>query len=826
MGRIVPNAATNAVRAKSGTIKAANAQRFEIDLGRSAINKSIMNSLRRVNGSTSCGHLTVKIFAKLFLLLLGLSAVPLAIVGGVVFWRSGALRTELLFENAKTGSRTANASQRALYGQARLSRLQFVQSKAAALEDFFEEGRRAVQLQSTLVRSYLADSSGEPAPPLRSSAEMARLLQDSSFIKSRAGKEPYAVYRLAPGIQEAAVRGRLERLARLGDYYAYAQAETPWVVSTYYADEDGFIVGYPGTHPSSEEFDPRLREWYVKAKSKGRLTWTELHFRKDGQAVITCAEPVFQGGKLIGVAAADFELKDFLQRLFDVGQLKASDAILANYLGGIRVAAHYRGDGTMSIESSPPETAPKVAQFMGGRFAPAFAAVLDGGSGALATDAGGRVVNGVDGVGGGDLYAYAPVTIHTFEGGKKWFYVVRTPMSGVLGPVFQIRHELRLFSDLLSRSIAGDLHAMGRQIAVIVSIVLLVALGLAYASAHSVTGPLLHIASVLQNIGRGDLDQRVGLERKDEVGQVGAAIDEMAKGLKEGLFVKSTFKRYVSASVVDQLLKDPARLKLGGERKELTVFFSDVSGFTSLSERLSPERLVELINEYLSEMTEAIFAHEGTLDKYEGDAIMAFWGAPVEQPDHALRACKAALDNMSSLRRLWTKWEAEGLPRLDFRIGLNTGPMVVGNMGSAIRMDYTVMGDAVNLGSRLEGANRAYGTRILISETTRRAAGQAIVARELDLLAVKGKTTAVRVFELVGLAGFVPPHQLAGYRAFEDGLEACRRRSWEKSLTAFREADHRLGGDIASRIFIERVQRFAAAPPPSDWDGRFVLTEK
>ena len=307
---------------------------------------------------------------------------------------------------------------------------------------------------------------------------------------------------------------------------------------------------------------------------------------------------------------------------------------------------------------------------------------------------------------------------------------------------------------------------------------------------------------------------------------MGLAINDMIKGLKERDFVKSTFKRYVAASVVDQILKDPERLKLGGERKELTVFFSDLAGFTTLSESMSPEDLVALINEYLGAMTDAIFAHEGTIDKYVGDAVMAFWGAPVDQSEHALRACRAALDNLEALRNLWPLWASRGLPKIDLRIGINTGPMVVGNMGSPVKMDYTVMGDSVNLGARLEGANKEFGTRILISETTRREAGSAIEVREVDLIGVKGRRAPVRVFELVGLAGQVPSQRLEGYRAFESGLAAYRLRRWSEAEHAFGVARMVLDDDPLSRVFQKRVAALRATELPDSWDGTFRLTSK
>lgn len=216
-------------------------------------------------------------------------------------------------------------------------------------------------------------------------------------------------------------------------------------------------------------------------------------------------------------------------------------------------------------------------------------------------------------------------------------------------------------------------------------------------------------------------------------------------------YIRSTFSKFVSKDVVNELLADPNALKLGGENKEITVFFSDIRGFTTISESLQPVELVSLLNEYLSVMTELVLSYKGTVDKYMGDAIMAFWGAPIPQKDHAYLACLASLKQYKELDKLQKKWEADGVPVIDIGIGLNSGPAVVGNMGSAHRMDYTVMGDTINLGSRLEGTNKVYATNIIISEYTYEQVKEKVITRELDLIKVKGKNEPVKIYELLGV---------------------------------------------------------------------------
>jgi adenylate cyclase len=218
---------------------------------------------------------------------------------------------------------------------------------------------------------------------------------------------------------------------------------------------------------------------------------------------------------------------------------------------------------------------------------------------------------------------------------------------------------------------------------------------------------------------------------------------------KEKKAIQGMFSNYVSKSVVDELIKHPEKLELGGEDKEITVLFSDIRGFTTLSERLTPQALVSHLNEYLSAMTEIIFEYEGTLDKYVGDEIMAFWNAPIEQENHTELACRTALDQMKKLHELNSNWPPE--KRLNIGIGLNTGVMTVGNMGSTSRMDYTLMGDNVNLGARLEGTNKVYGTNIIISEYTYEKIKDMFVVRELDNIRVKGKKKPVKIYELLDL---------------------------------------------------------------------------
>ena len=286
-------------------------------------------------------------------------------------------------------------------------------------------------------------------------------------------------------------------------------------------------------------------------------------------------------------------------------------------------------------------------------------------------------------------------------------------------------------------------------------------------------------------------------------------------------YLKGAFSLYLSPAIVERISRDPDLLKLSGERRELSIFFSDIENFTTLSEGLDPARLSSVMNRYLSAMTDIILESGGTLDKYIGDAIMAFWNAPLDCPDHAVRACRAAIANQERMVELRRELQAEGLPPIRMRIGLNSGPASVGNMGSTKRFSYTAIGDAVNLASRLEGVNKQYGTYVLLSESTRELAKDAVETRELDFIQVKGKTKPIRVYELLGLRGEVEPERLAHARRFEAALSLYRERRFEQAAEAFAELD-----DFAAKIFVNRCRHFLEEAPAESWDGSYALKEK
>lgn len=292
---------------------------------------------------------------------------------------------------------------------------------------------------------------------------------------------------------------------------------------------------------------------------------------------------------------------------------------------------------------------------------------------------------------------------------------------------------------------------------------------------------------------------------------------------KRSRFLKRAFSSYVSPELVNIIIKNPDAMKLGGEKRTITVLFSDIRDFTTISEALEPERLVSLLNNYLDPMTRIVLRHRGMLDKYIGDAIMAIYNAPVELPQHAREAVLTALEMIKELKGLNEKIKKQGYPEIRIGIGINTGEAITGNMGTDMRFDYTAIGDTVNLASRLEGLNKLYGTNIIISSST----FQAIIdkeefkTRELDLIKVKGKKEAVRIYEvMVKDSPFIP-----AIEDYERALGLYRERRFKEALDIFRELANRFN-DRASMLFAQRCLSYIESPPSDDWDGVFEAKEK
>lgn len=295
---------------------------------------------------------------------------------------------------------------------------------------------------------------------------------------------------------------------------------------------------------------------------------------------------------------------------------------------------------------------------------------------------------------------------------------------------------------------------------------------------------------------------------------------------KQKKYIKDVFSTYLAPSVVKQLIEYPEKLDLGGQDREITAFFSDIQGFTTISESLSPKELVELLNEFLTEMTEIIFKYEGTVDKFVGDAIIAFFGAPNDLPNHAEVACMACIKMQKKLVELRTKWKHENRAALKMRVGICSGPAVVGNMGSKSRKNYTMMGDTVNIASRLESVNKIYGVYSLISDSTATALGSNIVTREIDSVSVVGRNEPVTIYELVGYLEEVTDRMQMTFDFYAKGLLAYRKKNWDQAISYFISALDITISDGPSKTMLTRCNEYKTNPPHNGWNGAYTIKSK
>ena len=359
------------------------------------------------------------------------------------------------------------------------------------------------------------------------------------------------------------------------------------------------------------------------------------------------------------------------------------------------------------------------------------------------------------------------------------------------------------------------------------------ALGLIFAAfvTRSLVDPVKRLLGGTRAVEAGDLDVEILVRTHDELATLAASFNHMVVGLREKEHIRTTFGQYVDPRIVRNLLENriPADR---GERQVMTVFFSDLEGFTRMCEGLTPDAAVRFLNRYFSMMAEVIRDRQGIVDKYIGDSVMAFWGPPFTDPaDHARLGCLAALEQMQKMDDFRAGLPElfgmkHGLPEVNVRMGIASGDVTVGNIGSETSRGYTVIGDTVNLASRLEQANKFYGTRMLVSEGTRMLAGDSFAFREIDSLRVAGKLEPVKVFELIGLADAISDASRAAIQAYEAGLARYRAQDWDAAEIAFRDCLAKAPGDRPGQVMLGRIAAFRQAPPDAGWDGVWVAGSK
>ncbi len=556
--------------------------------------------------------------------------------------------------------------------------------------------------------------------------------------------------------------------------------------------------------PQSKRTPPFDRPYYRAAREAGEAVWTESYvFLGSGESLdvpgVSRAVPVMrpESGELIGVLTADFDLYALSRFLRDVTLGSEGFCFLVELTsdGTRRIIAHPAaadphpakrldltepspdGEGRVTVRANEIEE-PRVVKLLD---------VLDQDVPSAATKLQ-RVEFEVDGrnyVGGFRYLGRA--------GGPDWIIAMLLPGDEVF----------------------GDVQRMARLMVYLGLGGVLMAAALSVLLSKRIAGYLGAIAAETREIGQFRLEAKPPIQsRIREIATLATAVEEMKTSLR-------SFQKYVPADLVRLLLESGEEAKLGGTRTEITVYFSDLVGFTSVSERLPPEELVALLARYLDEMTGEILRNRGTVDKFMGDSIMAFWGAPRPHDGDTLAACRAALANRAKLEALRREWMQAGLPPLHARTGIHTGTATVGNFGSPSRLDYTAIGDTVNVASRLEGLNQIYGTEILISEVTRAAVADVMFTRPIDRVAVKGRNEGMMIHELIGDVGTVSEFDLRSVETYANALDRYLNREWTDAYRGFAATLELKPDDAAARVMLDRCDMYRVSPPPTDWDGVF-----
>jgi adenylate cyclase len=547
----------------------------------------------------------------------------------------------------------------------------------------------------------------------------------------------------------------------------------------------------PSTGP-----DIRTRPWYQAAKLAGRPIWTEsfVFLGVEGNRNmhgVTFATPLYQNdGSLLGVLGADFELLELCTFLKTVSDSHNDMAFVMeeDRKGGRRVIAHPDAELLLRVstkqdhlekELMPPEDFPdpRVSAFANAAQALAPTEKLSQ-NGTLRFRVGDSTYLGI---------------IHHLDAdlAPPWIICTLLPEKEVLG---NVHHSIRI--TLLTGVI---ILAMAWIVSFFVS--------------RQVARPLERIAQEAMAVGKLSFQSHpIAHSFVNEVDRLAVAMEEMKGGLR-------SFQKFVPPELVAAFVQSDREARVGGERRRVTMFFSDITDFTTIAEKLSPEDLVKWLCEYLNVLSKEIEAAAGTVDKYIGDAIMAFWGAPALNPHHAVAACTTALRCQKVIRRLAPLWKREGKSPFVTRMGLHTGEVVVGNIGSDARLNYTVIGDAVNLASRIEGLNKLYGTSILISESTYLEVRETIVARPLDYVSVKGRQLPLLIYEPLGEESDGNPthHKLADLAT--RAIQHYRERKWHAAIALLEEVLLLRADDPPTLLLLDRCRDYEKNPPGPEWDG-------
>src|SRR5262245_29946126 len=566
----------------------------------------------------------------------------------------------------------------------------------------------------------------------------------------------------------------------------YVRRQADGVHITWKHDNIAYYSEFSDTvEPLDTGYDPRHRLWYKDAVEKKGLVWSEVYiFASDRQPGITCTIPHYDSrGVLLGVTAVDISVLD-----------------LSYYLGAMQVTEHSRlfitdaTDRLVALQMRDPKEADRL-----------FRKKLDkaGYDVLKATDLGDSVLSAV-------VEAY-----HQRDNSTAAIRLVQqgSLLHALVSPLANDRGiNLRIGVIIPDHDIMGAVHRNNYIIIGFSLFMIMLAILLSLVLSRLIARPMHQLSAEMKRIEQLDLGASEAIPTIiTEIDDMQGSFDSMKTGLQN-------FRRYVPADLVSQLVGQKQDASLGGVSRQLTILFSDIANFTSISEHLEPEVLVQDLCEYFNVISRVILAEKGTLDKYIGDSVMAFWGAPVALDKHAYHACIAAVTAQDRLASLFRQWESKGKTRFATRIGIHTDEVIVGNMGYEERLNYTVIGDGVNLASRLEGLNKFYGTSTLVSHITEALICDRFEFRRVDRVAVKGKTAGVDVFELLALKDDIPVNLRKLIDVYENGLAAYFERDWKFALQHFNTVLKYRPGDGPSQVLAARCRRFMVQSPPETWN--------
>ncbi len=534
------------------------------------------------------------------------------------------------------------------------------------------------------------------------------------------------------------------------------------------------------------KFDPRTRPWYQQAEKRKGLTWVVYRFvavgNQPAQYGVTSAFPVYDtNGKLLGVFGIDMLLGTVSDYVANIKLTDNSFIFVMNLNKGNLIAAYTEQRHLLNFDLAPDITDINIAwlrkafELYKRKPASPFVYTLDKKN-----------------------YIAAYEKIPSAKSDDPWVVAIITPVDDIVAP--------------LLRNVLTSV--------VLTTLALLFGVIMASFFASSLSRPIKALAQDANLICQLQLASIKHLfSRIQEIADMADAFIKMRNALY-------SFQRYMPITLVKKLILSNKIAAVGGEAKELTLFFSDIRDFTQLSENFDPEKLMQYLSEYLQHVTRVIIETQGTIDKYVGDGVVAFWGAPIDDLDHTLHACRAALHVQEELKQLNIKWREEGKPEVDTRFGISCGRVVVGNVGSDDRLSYTSLGDPVNLASRLEGLNKVYGTAIMVSEFVYEKVKDKFQFRLLDRVAVKGKTHGVYVYELLGELGSTHDMLWEQYnQEFYVAFSSYEKGYWQNALHLFRELSEKYPDDQVVKIFIYRCISFIDNPP-RDWNGVWIMDEK